>query len=158
MGPFTLVPQTSYHPFLLYYTTVPYLLFHTIPYYTILYHTIPYYSILYHTIPYYSIIRMFSIYGIVWHTILYYSILYHTIPYYSRETAFCIIIDSTDDRACNGMEWKTIFPYSIPTIFFHSIFHSIPKYFFHIPFHTKNFFHIPFHTNKTLMLFLEFRK
>ena len=116
MGPFTLVPQTSYHPFLLYYTTVPYLLFHTIPYYSILfhtipyysilyhtipyysilYHTIPYYSILYHTIPYYSIIRMFSIYGIVWHTIPYYSILYHTIPYYSiiRETGPCLLLQT----------------------------------------------------------------
>ena len=31
-----------------------YLLYHTIPYYTILYHTIPYYTILYHTIPYYT--------------------------------------------------------------------------------------------------------
>ena len=53
-----------------YYTTVLYLLFHTMPYY----------SILFHTMPYYSIIRMLSIYGIVWHTIPYYSII--------RETGF----------------------------------------------------------------------
>ena len=44
-----------------------YLLYHTIPYYTILYHTIPYYTILYHTIPYYNIL---------YHTIPYYTILY----------------------------------------------------------------------------------
>ena len=28
----------------------------------------------------------------------------------------------------HGMEWKTIFPYSIRAIFFHSIFHSILKF------------------------------
>ena len=31
-------------------------------------------------------------------------------------------------RAWYGMEWKTIFPYSIRAIFFHSIFHSILKF------------------------------
>ena len=47
-------------------------------------------------------------------------------------------------RAWYRMEWKTIFPYSMLAIFFHSHTKNFP---FHIPFLTKIFFQIPFHTS-----------
>ena len=67
MGPFTLVPQTSYRPVLPYYMPQCLTFYSILQHYVMLFHTVPYYSILSD----YAIIRVFFIYGIVWHTIPY---------------------------------------------------------------------------------------
>ena len=55
------------------YRTVPYILYNTIPCYTIQYHTILYNTI-YHTVPYCTILYC---------TVLYCTVLYYTIPLYT---------------------------------------------------------------------------
>ena len=65
------------------YRTVPYILYNTIPCYTIQYHTIQYYTILYntiyHTVPYCTILYC----TVLYYTVLYCTVLYCTILYYT---------------------------------------------------------------------------
>ena len=62
------------------YRTVPYILYNTIPCYTIQYHTILYNTI-YHTVPYCTILY----YTVLYYTVLYCTILYHYILLYTLQ-------------------------------------------------------------------------